>query len=104
MNGQSFGALASGLSGGYGLGKSIKGALNKPEQPKLTAQNTAPAVQQGAQQTLGAADVTMPQLDASAAGFNTQPAEQGGLMSKLGGWLSETPADFGMTKGGGNGQ
>ena len=92
MNGQGFGAFASGLSGGYGLGKSINGALNKPEQPKLTAQNTAPTVQQGAQQTLGAADVTMPQLgSAESMGFGAGHAkpEEGGFMSKLGGYLNE---------------
>lgn len=100
MNGQGFGAFASGLSGGFGVGKSIKSAMNKPEQTKLTAETTAPAVQAGAQQTLGAADVTIPQLgSAESMGFGAGQAkpEEGGFMSKLGGFLNEY-------NGGSNGQ
>lgn len=97
MNGQGFGAFMSGLSGGYTLGKSIKGAPAKTEAAKLTAEATAPAVQQGAQQTLGAADITAPALpSASEMGFGQQ--QEGGLASKMSGWIS----DFGK-QGGQNG-
>lgn len=97
MNGQGFGAFMSGLSGGYSLGKSIKGAPAKPDAPKLTPEATAPAVQQGAQQTLGAADITAPALpSASEMGFGQQ--QEGGLVSKMGSWIS----DFGK-QGGQNG-
>ena len=100
MNGQAFGALMGGMANAYSAGKSIKDAMKKPEQPKLTAEATAPVVQQGAQQTLGAADVTMPQLgSAESMGFGADLAkpEGGGFMSKLGGYFNEY-------NGGSNGQ
>ena len=106
MNGQAFGALMGGMANAYSAGKSIKSAMGKDQAPAMTQEaqksSTAGASIQGYSGDLS--NFTPGASGAAEAAAPKPAAESTGFMGKLGNWLAEMPADFGMSKGAGNGQ
>ena len=104
MNGQAFGALMGGMANAYSAGKSIKSAIGKDQAmtPEAQKSSTAGASIQGYSGDLSG--FTPGASGAAEAAAPKPAAESTGFMGKLGNWLAEMPADFGLNKGAGNGQ